>query len=433
MIFVFSLILSIIFDKSTPGNYTITLPSGKYIFECYGAQGGDGKDKSDTKIGEGGKGAYAAGTMIIEGEILFYLNVGGQGESNTTQQNNGGFNGGGKSGKSTKNKAISGGGGGATDVRIYTNEISNRIIVAAGGSGGVGQAQGASGGTENGRWINYEGYINPEYIERESDKTTQTKGNGIEGIGGDGADHEYGAGSGGGGGWMGGISTGEGGENVNLGYDTFYKGVSHSGSSYISGYSRYCGTTLDITLLSPKWESGKQTGNGRLIITEDYACPENCHSCLSTTTHACTKCLTNYYLYNNGCVMMDGHPFQEQNVKNAPHQTAKFVIPQKRSVTNVLTIIIYMINSVYQDVQKEQELPIQAKFVKIVHKNVIFVIHRKIFVTHAKTDITFMKIYVIYHVQKEQEIQIQEQEIHVKNALRIVNDANHQMILVIHV
>nr|DAI35435.1 MAG TPA: Glycine rich protein [Caudoviricetes sp.] len=81
----------------------LTLPKGKYILECWGAQGG-----YRSVFENGGKGGYSVGTLSLESQTTVYVYAGGSGNSGGT---NGGFNGGGK--RSTYN-----GGGGASDIRI---------------------------------------------------------------------------------------------------------------------------------------------------------------------------------------------------------------------------------------------------------------------------------------------------------------------------
>ena len=130
--------LSLRYEFTKAGIYTFTLSSGKYTFHCYGAQGGDGiyDFEISPTIGLGGKGAHVLGTLSINGSgTLFYLNVGGEGEQGNSKQNKGGINGGGKAGfsldsASRNNLSYSGGGGGATDIRVETNNLANRIMVA---------------------------------------------------------------------------------------------------------------------------------------------------------------------------------------------------------------------------------------------------------------------------------------------------------------
>jgi len=98
--------------------------TGTYKLETWGAAGGD-NSAADT----GGKGGYAAGEVYLtRGEIL-YLYVGGQGGSTTTTLSPGGFNGGGTGGNYSA-AYYEGGGGGASDIRIGTDSLYARAIVA---------------------------------------------------------------------------------------------------------------------------------------------------------------------------------------------------------------------------------------------------------------------------------------------------------------
>lgn len=93
----------------------ISLPRGKYIIECWGAQGGSYSSYY------GGAGGYSVGTITLtKNSTDLYIYVGGQPEATTsTGETPGGFNGGGKGCSRTYNYSSYGqGGGGATDVRI---------------------------------------------------------------------------------------------------------------------------------------------------------------------------------------------------------------------------------------------------------------------------------------------------------------------------
>ncbi len=98
--------------------------SHEYLLEVWGAQGGKG----------GGAGGYSHGKVYLEKGTTVYLYAGGSGA-------NGGFNGGGSS--------KSGYGGGASDIRITTDSLYSRVIVAGGG-GGHGSDGCASGGVGGG-------------------------------------------------------------------------------------------------------------------------------------------------------------------------------------------------------------------------------------------------------------------------------------------
>lgn len=106
----------------------VTLNPGKYILECWGAQGGYRTDSS-----KGGKGGYSVGTIDLQASTKLFVYVGGQ--ATTTS---GGFNGGGS--RSSYN-------GGGSDIRIGQDSLYARVIVAGGGgSDGSTSNAGAAGG-----------------------------------------------------------------------------------------------------------------------------------------------------------------------------------------------------------------------------------------------------------------------------------------------
>ena len=103
---------------------SVTLEPGKYVLECWGAQGGYRSNSS-----YGGKGGYSTGTLTLTQKTTIYIYVGGSGNSVTSASNSiypGGFNGGGY-------RYNYKGGGGATDIRIGSASLYARVIVAGGG------------------------------------------------------------------------------------------------------------------------------------------------------------------------------------------------------------------------------------------------------------------------------------------------------------
>lgn len=100
-------------------NYTgrvqnFTAPAkGIYQIEAYGAQGGN------VSGANGGKGSSTIGRILLSKNQALNIYVGGQN----------GYNGG---GEGSIYQAI---GGGATDIRLNGTDVSNRILVAAGGGG----------------------------------------------------------------------------------------------------------------------------------------------------------------------------------------------------------------------------------------------------------------------------------------------------------
>lgn len=120
----------------TGAKQTVTLKPGRYKLECWGAQGGYRSSSS-----YGGLGGYSVGEISLEKQTTLYVYVGGSGNTGKT---NGGFNGGGK--RPTHN-----GGGGATDIRVGTDSLYARVIVAGGGgSDGATNRNGMYGGGETG-------------------------------------------------------------------------------------------------------------------------------------------------------------------------------------------------------------------------------------------------------------------------------------------
>ena len=109
-------------------NYT-TVCRGTHTLTVWGAQGGN----------SGGKGGYSTGVVNLNENMNLYIYVGGQGSRGST----GGFNGGGTTGSK------GGTGGGASDIRIGTDSLYARVIVAGGG-GGKGQDNCAAGGVGGG-------------------------------------------------------------------------------------------------------------------------------------------------------------------------------------------------------------------------------------------------------------------------------------------
>lgn len=135
----------------------VTLPRGAYKLECWGASGGYYQGTS------GGRGGYSCGTLTLQDATKLHLYAGGMGEDFENYKRSsagnvyaGGFNGGGSakvvyySGTTT----IPSGGGGGTDIRIGTNSLYARVIVAGGGSGATNGNVGYVGGGESGGGYN---------------------------------------------------------------------------------------------------------------------------------------------------------------------------------------------------------------------------------------------------------------------------------------
>ena len=105
-------------------NYT-TVCRGTHTLTVWGASGG-------------GKGGYSTGVVNLNENMNLYIYVGGKGTLGST----GGFNGGGDVSGNTS--AVSG--GGASDIRIGTDSLYARVIVAGGGGGAAATAGWSNGG-----------------------------------------------------------------------------------------------------------------------------------------------------------------------------------------------------------------------------------------------------------------------------------------------
>jgi len=125
-------------STSTAGGmmeYTVPV-GGRYLLEVWGAHG-SGVDYSASygaNYGGGGDGGYAKGVVTLSRGDILYLYAGGRGSSyKSIGEHPGGFNGGGSIMTGTEGGSC---GGGASDVRVGTDSLYARLIVAGGGGGG---------------------------------------------------------------------------------------------------------------------------------------------------------------------------------------------------------------------------------------------------------------------------------------------------------
>ena len=238
-------------EYTNPQRYELTLSPGTYLLETWGAQGAtrvtkdceeeddDGEKYYVDVQHSGGLGGYSKGTLTIAEVTTIYVYVGGEGSSDIVKGTfyNGGFNGGGIGSYAP--------GGGSSDIRIGTDSLYARVIVAGGGGGGaasscLGISAGMGGGLngeEGGRtpvmpFFDYGGTGGTQ-TSSGTDKTNNCNQNDINliisnsnfGTGGSGKE------SGGGGGWYGGgLSCGGGG-----GGGSGYVYTSSSASNYPDG------------------------------------------------------------------------------------------------------------------------------------------------------------------------------------------------------
>ena len=165
----------------------IALPKGIYKLECWGAQGGYSSSNSGIEVGMGGKGGYSVGTITLNQKTPIYIYAGGVGSISGNGKADGGFPNGGSSWASNVSEGA-GGGGGSSDIRIGTDSLHARVIVAGGGGGGGEDNEtGGYGGGETGG------------TSGSGTPGSQTAPSGYFGIGG----HTSYDGGGGGGGWYG--------------------------------------------------------------------------------------------------------------------------------------------------------------------------------------------------------------------------------------
>ena len=200
-------------------SYEITLGKGSHTLEVWGAQGGS----YSTYLG--GKGGYSKGTLTLTEDTTAFVYVGGQPATVSTNRTvvPGGFNGGGNGYNRwySSTYTYGQGGGGASDIRLGTNSLYARVIVAGGG-GGSASADGSAkygGGTTGGSAQS--GY---------GASQTSAGTNGSFGQGGStttsGSNYKYGSG-GGGGGWYG------GGASSSYSDSTNYQSYNGGGSGYV--------------------------------------------------------------------------------------------------------------------------------------------------------------------------------------------------------
>lgn len=230
---------------------TVTIEkSGYYKLEVWGAQGGS---YNETYVG--GKGGYSQGYVYLNVNDKLYIHTGGQ----PNNVNNGGVNGGG-AGK-TYATTIAMGGGGGTDIRINTDTLYARVIVAGGGSGSTNSSNGyAGGGTTS---LGY----NTTYV------ATQIAAglNGTFGIGANASgasSSKYGS-PGGGGGWYGGGSS-DALEEI--------KNYAGGGSGYIYTELTAASYPNGCTLNASYYLTDASTKSGNVSFTSPSGVSETGHS-----------------------------------------------------------------------------------------------------------------------------------------------------------
>lgn len=211
----------------------IVLEKGKYKLEVWGAQGGNsaGRGTGSHAIvprGKGGLGGYSVGQITLSEKTKFFIYVGGEGKSAQSgdgMDTSGSFpdGGGTKTGHCSDYTSVPGTGGGSTSVRVKSDSLYSRVIVAGGGGGAGGDGEctdhGGFGGGASGGNSYACGSLRDRGAGTQTGSTPGPKGSGPEGVAGtfgQGATGLYhtgrDSGGGGGGGWYGGGSGGYGGD-----------------------------------------------------------------------------------------------------------------------------------------------------------------------------------------------------------------------------
>lgn len=223
---------------------TITLGKGTYKLEVWGAEGGYRSSQSYS-----GKGGYSVGTITLTDKATtLYIYSGGSGRSGVLSGSvySGGFNGGGY-------RYSYYGGGGGSDIRVGTDSLYARVIVAGGGgSDGATSKNGMYGGGTSGGAAtqNYGSYgyggTQTGHTTTITMPTTQATTNGTSvsyygggfGFGGFGVYRSNGYGGAGGGGWYGGCGAypdSSGDDDRGGGGGSGYIYTSSTASNYPSG------------------------------------------------------------------------------------------------------------------------------------------------------------------------------------------------------
>jgi hypothetical protein len=250
-------------------HYHVNLNPGEYQLEVWGAKGGS----YSTSL-YGGNGGYAKGTVTLNEKTDVYVYVGATG-SNSTNSNS--CNGGGIGVGSTPRS-----GGGATDIRINSNSLLSRIIVAGGG-GGNGDAGGEHGGVGGG--LNGGDGLDDDNAAAGATQNAPTRScigtatNCPKGIFGFAGNATRSGGGGGGGGWYGGNGAYDAGGGGGSGYVLTSSSVKPAG--YLLNNAKYF--LSDTVLLDgaqqfpapdKKGNEKGHTGDGYAIITPITIIPQ---------------------------------------------------------------------------------------------------------------------------------------------------------------
>ena len=234
--------------------------------DMQGAMGGR------TQLSRGGYGGRVQCELAVTTGDVLYINIGGAGHNSNGIGVGGGYNGGGAGSEE------GGGGGGASDIRIGSTGLSNRVVVAGGGGGGCGPTYTASEnydrGGDGGGLIGENGYSNGmnKSVENNFAGTGGSSTypefnnlrNGTTGAGGNGYANYIGGGGGGGGGYFGG---GGGDESGGGGGSSYTNPIFTSSVVHTRGYNTKGNGIIIIKPLIPT--SNKQPQNQELTAAAE--------------------------------------------------------------------------------------------------------------------------------------------------------------------
>ena len=255
-------------DSSNQCHHISTIfPPGEYIFELWGGQGGCSAEDN------GGKGGYTSANVTFIHSSKVFINIGAKGICSSKDLIKTGktFNGGGESRYNTGSNDIFYGcsGGGATDIRISSNALRNRILVAGGGGGSgadlredtFGYYEGGYGGGE----IGGNGELGLHSKAQAGNGATQSQpGNethpGYLGIGGN---SNGSSGGGGGGGYYGGGGAGASGSGGGGGSGY----IAPSSNNYIITKNLFLSGNCSIPKFDGNGTSIGNSGHGAVKIT----------------------------------------------------------------------------------------------------------------------------------------------------------------------
>lgn len=304
-----------VYNFSYTGNVqNVTLPTGRYKFEVWGASGATGRSGGNWRV----NGGYSSGEIILYNSKQLYIYVGGGAANGGVS---GGWNGGG-----SDNDTTAGGGGGATDIRLKSgnwndsNSLLSRIIVAGGSGGGHEPSYGrggVGGGFEGARPLN-EGSNSSDYSSYAGYGGTQMNGGagatdsssckaGGFGYGGQGDD-----GGGGGGGWYGG-GGGYGGIGGAGGSGYVLTKNSYKPSGYAVSSEYYMTNSVLLDGNSAHSNPAGSYSHGYARITNlDH---KHTDSCYTTTTSNCSH-------ITEGSLICNGEPNTTTDLNTHQHTAA---------------------------------------------------------------------------------------------------------------